>query len=115
MSNKLIIFLIIATFSFSLQADSKFWVKFGKQKVYLRVTGSGFINKDCKNCLAKALIGKSITLSNSKESDFKNPFSVACKKLGAKVRIGKLYSGHSQSFCFMKDESLISSNLIIIK
>jgi len=110
---KLIILLISLSFSLSSQAKSKFWVKFGDKKINLQVINSGFINQNCdKKCLALSLVGKAVEISSSADDAVnKNPFSIACKKLGGNVRIGKLYSGNSQSFCFMKDKSILSTNL----
>ena len=97
----------------SIAAD-KYWVSFGKEKVSLQAKGSGFITKDCKKCKALSFTKKEIQLTQA-EINLKNPFSVACKKAGGKVRIGKLYSGHSQSFCFAKDETMISTNILSFK
>jgi hypothetical protein len=71
----------------------------------------GFISPNCENCDAQKVISKDIKLNTSDLID-KNPGSVKCEKLKGKVRIGKLYSGHSQSFCFFKDNSYISTNLL---
>lgn len=110
---KRIVVLMCLTSLNSIAAD-KFWVRFGKEKITLRVKGSGFITKNCKKCKAIAFMEKEIQLSQE-EINLKNPFSVACKKAGGKVRVGKLYSGHSQSFCFAKDGSTISTNILHFK
>lgn len=96
-------------------SKDKYWVNFGKKKLQLRVIESGFVEKDCQKCKALTFLEKSAEL-NQENINYKNPYSVACRKLGGKVRIGKLYSGHSQSFCFHpKDNSFISTNILKFK
>ena len=95
-------------------AKSKYWVKFGKKTKELRLVKPGFVNLNCDECSAIKLLDNIISVSQ-KESSNKNPYSVACNKKDGKVRIGKLYSGHSQSFCFMGDKSFISTNILKIK
>ena len=99
--------LIISPIS---KAESKYWVKFGNEKAELKRIDSGFINIKCDKCQALSNINKEVQLDRN-ETALKNPFSVACTKIQGKVRIGKLYSGHSQSFCFFKDESFMSTNM----
>tara|TARA_Y100000389_G_C17064630_1_gene319009 strand:- start:187 stop:513 length:327 start_codon:yes stop_codon:yes gene_type:complete len=95
-------------------AKSKFWASFGSEKKNLKVIQSGFINENCEKCQAKGLLSKSASLKKE-NIKLKNPYAVACSKLNGKVRIAKLYSGHSQSFCFMPDNSFVSTNLLSFK
>jgi hypothetical protein len=105
--------LLIGLFSLNSYAFSTdFWVRFGAERMNLKRIESGFVNGKCKSCDALKL--KEKTAQISKEAvKFKNPYALACKELNGKVRIGKLYSGHQQSFCFsQKDSSFISTNLL---
>lgn len=103
--------MLILLISTQATANSKFWVKFGGEKKNLKVIHSGFINVKCAHCQAIKLLKKSMTLK-VENINFKNPYAIVCSKYKGKVRIGKLYSGHSQSFCFMPDKSFISTNLL---
>ncbi len=75
--------------------------------------GRDFINTSCKECLAKSHLKQKVKLSQS-EVNLKNPSSLACDQLKGVVRIGKLFNGHSQSFCFFRDGSLLSANSFVI-
>jgi hypothetical protein len=110
---KLLIFIFIFIGSTSLFArPSKFWVKFGKKRTSLKILGDGFISIKCnKKCEAlKFMNQKDLQVSSRKQS--KNPYAVKCKAMDGKVLIGKLYSGHSQSFCQAKDKSIVSTNIL---
>lgn len=99
--------------SFSVSAKSTtYWVTFGPEKVVLQRTGKGFINSDCSKCLASAAPLLNVKIS-PQELINKNPGSVHCEKRDGKVIIGKLYNGHSQSFCQFSDKSLISVNIFL--
>jgi hypothetical protein len=105
----LILFVILPCVGFA--KSEKFWVQFGKEKLKLERFDEGFLSLKCQDCLALSALKKKIKIEQ-KELTNKNPGSVQCEKLNGKVRIGKLYSGHSQSFCFFKDKSFLSTNLL---
>lgn len=107
---KIIILSFILCIPLISLAQTKYWAQFGSQKVDLKRIDSGFINTDCDKCLALSFVNKEVNITR-KETALKNPYSIACKKSKGKIRVGKLYSGHSQSFCFFKDKSFISANL----
>jgi hypothetical protein len=105
------IFILLLIHS-GINAKSKFWVTFGPEKVILKVYKGGFLNSDCNECEAKKLVGKRVKIGQS-ESARRSPYSIACKKHGGKVVIGKLYSGNQQSFCRMSDKSIVSTNTLL--
>lgn len=106
-------YFLIFLLSYSALAQKKdFWVTFGPEKVVLQRLRNGFINHDCKKCQASASPLLNVKVS-AEELINKNPGSVHCEKREGKVIIGKLYSGHSQSFCQFKDKSLISVNIFL--
>jgi putative hemolysin len=93
-------------------SESKdYWVKIGEEKFPLKIHQKGYLSTKCKSCSALKA-AKSKTIISENEFLDKNPGSVACTKQGGKVNIGKLHSGHSQAFCFFKDKSFISVNLL---
>ena len=102
------LFILISSISL---AKSKHWVTFGNEKINLKVIESGFISENCQKCKAKSFINKIAKVSLD-QIKLKNPYSVACKNLGGKVRLGKLSSGNAQSFCFAKDNSMVSTNIL---
>lgn len=108
-----VLVLTLLIFS-SIFAQNKFWVKFGDKKIALKVIDGGFINIDCDKCKAFEIRKTEVNIRKKRLKE-RNPFSEACRYHDGKVIIGKLYSGHSQSFCRMKDKSIISTNVLKFK
>lgn len=104
--------LIFHVYAKDLRA-SKFWVQIGKTKIHLSLFNGGFIEESCKKkCVAYTLLNQKVKDDVKIDEVSKNPKSEKCKKLGGVVIIGKLYSGHSQSFCQAKDKSIVSTNIL---
>jgi hypothetical protein len=88
---------------------AQFWVIFGDTKRELERFKSGFISPTCNNCLALQASSNKATPHPRLST---NPGGPTCKKNNGKVKVGKLYSGHSQAFCMLKDNSFISLNIL---
>jgi hypothetical protein len=97
-------FLII----FSCTAYSKSYsVEIGPKSIELERQGQALYFSPNKKSQALSAITQGVNLS-SREVSGVNPGSAACKKLKGKVILGKLWNGHSQSFCLFADQSLVS-------
>ncbi|MCT4641143.1 MAG: hypothetical protein N4A33_02525 [Bacteriovoracaceae bacterium] len=106
--------LLIFSFFISHLYAGKYWVKFANDREKLSRINQVLINFNCNKCQASKYLKYVVNL-NYNEIKYINPYSIACKKVGGKVRIGKLFNGHSQSFCFFSDNSFISTNTFKIK
>ena len=109
------IFIIFFLSTLSIQASSKtFKVEIGPKSMDLELQGQALLFSPSKKSQALQAISKGINLTRQEVSGL-NPGSVACKKLKGKVVLGKLWNGHSQSFCFFQDKSLVSCQGIKLK
>ncbi len=80
----------------------------------LELQGQALLFSPSKKSQAFQAITKGVNLTGQEVLGL-NPGSVACKKLKGIVVLGKLWNGHSQSFCFFQDKSLVSCQGIKLK
>jgi len=102
------IFIIFILCILPIQASSKtFKVEIGPKSINLELKDQVLLFSPSKKSQAIQATTQVVNLTREEVSGL-NPGSVACKKLKGKVVLGKLWNGHSQSFCFFQDQSLVS-------
>ncbi len=109
------IFIIFFLCTLTVQGHSKtFKVEIGPRSMNLELRGQALLFSPSKKSQALQAITQGVNITRQEVSGL-NPGSAACKKLKGKVVLGKLWNGHSQSFCFFQDKSLVSCQGIKLK